>query len=57
MATQYVMQRDTSGWRMQVWLSFGISLLACAVGVIYLPGQELDRGCWPCGLPLLRPLR
>ena len=41
--TQYVMQRDTSGWRMQVWISFGLALGACAVGVMLLPGQELDR--------------
>ena len=50
MATQYVMQRDTSGWRMQVWLSFGISLAACAIGVMYLPGQELDRAFLAIGL-------
>ena len=50
MATQYVMQRDTSGWRMQVWLSFGISLAACAVGVMFLPGQELDRAFLAIGL-------
>ena len=50
MATQYVMQRDTAGWRMQVWLSFGISLAACALGVIYLPGQELDRAFLAIGL-------
>jgi len=37
------MQRDTSGWRAQVWISFGLSLAACVVGVAYLPGQELDR--------------
>ncbi len=50
MATQYVMQRDTSGWRMQVWLSFAISVAACAIGVIYLPGQELDRAFLAIGL-------
>ena len=43
MATQYVMQRDTAGWRMQVWISFGLAVLAAGVGVINLPGQELDR--------------
>ncbi|RYX92274.1 MAG: hypothetical protein EOO28_22690 [Comamonadaceae bacterium] len=43
MATQYIMQRDTNGWRMQVWLSFALALLASAIGVIQLPGQELDR--------------
>ncbi len=43
MATQYIMQRDTNGWRMQVWLSFALAVVASGVGVIQLPGQELDR--------------
>lgn len=44
MATaQYVMQRDTNGWRMQVWISFGLAITASAIGVMLLPGQELDR--------------
>ena len=50
MATRYIMQRDTGGWRMQVWLSFGIALFACAVGVIRLPGQDLDRAFLALGL-------
>ena len=50
MATQYVMQRDTSGWRFQVWISFAVSLGACAIGVLYLPGQELDRAFLAIGL-------
>jgi hypothetical protein len=43
MASQYIMQRDTQGWRTQVWISFGLALSASAVGVLWLPGQELDR--------------
>ncbi len=43
MATQYVMQRDTNGWRMQVRISFALAVCACAVGVLRLPSQELDR--------------
>ncbi len=43
MATNYVMQRDTAGWRLQVWLSFGLAIAAAGIGVINLPGQELDR--------------
>lgn len=43
MATRYVMQRDTAGWRSQVWTSFALAVLACAIGVVRLPGQELDR--------------
>jgi len=50
MSTQYVMRRDSSGWRLQVWMSFGMALLACAVGVIQLPGQELDRAFLAIGL-------
>jgi hypothetical protein len=43
MATQYVMQRDTGGWRAQVWISFVLALLASGAGVMQLPSQELDR--------------
>lgn len=50
MATQYIMQRDTNAWRMQVWLSFGIAILACGVGVVQLPGQELDRAFLALGM-------
>ena len=31
MATNYVMQRDTAGWRLQVWLSFGLAIAAAAI--------------------------
>ena len=50
MATKYIMQRDTGGWRVQVWLSFGIAVLACAFGVLRLPGQELDRAFLALGM-------
>jgi len=50
MATQYVMHRDTAGWRTQVWLSFAISIIACGAGVIQMPGQELDRAFLALGL-------
>ena len=50
MATQYVIQRDTQGWRTQVWLSFGLSITACVVGVLWMPGQELDRAFFAIGL-------
>ncbi len=39
MATQYMMQRDTASWRMQVWISFGLAILASAVGV----PEEISR--------------
>jgi len=41
--TQFVMQRDTNSWRLQVWISFGLAIGAAAIGVINLPGAELDR--------------
>lgn len=50
MATKYIMQRDTGSWRLQVWLSFGLAVIACAVGVLQLPGQELDRAFLAIGL-------
>lgn len=50
MAAQYVMQRDTSGWRIQVWLSFGLALGSSAIGVLMLPAQELERAFLAIGL-------
>lgn len=38
-----IVQRDTRAWRMQVWVSFGLALLVCGVGLIWLPGADLDR--------------
>ena len=50
MASQYIMQRDTQGWRAQVWISFALAVLACGIGVLRLPGQELDRAFLAIGL-------
>lgn len=50
MATQYIMHRDTGGWRVQVWLSFAIAVTACGAGIIQLPGQELDRAFLAMGM-------
>jgi hypothetical protein len=50
MATQYIMRRDSNRWRIQVWLSFVLAILACGAGVIQLPGQELDRAFLALGL-------
>lgn len=36
-------RRDTKAWRAQVWISFGISTLLCAAGLVWLPGADLDR--------------
>lgn len=42
-ATKAFFLRDTKAWAIQVWISFGISLFLCAVGLAYLPGADLDR--------------
>jgi hypothetical protein len=41
--TQSLIRRDTRAWQVQVWLSFGISASLCAIGLAWLPGQDLDR--------------
>lgn len=38
-----MIQRDTGAWQMQVWISFGIAVFLCGVGLAWLPGQDLDR--------------
>lgn len=40
---RYIMQRDTSAWRTQVWITFALALVACAIGVLNLPSQDIDR--------------
>jgi hypothetical protein len=40
---QTTIQRDTKAWTAQVWISFAIALFLCAVGLAYLPGQDIDR--------------
>ena len=47
---KYILQRDTSGWRTQVWISFAAAIGACAYGVLLLPSQELDRAFLAIGL-------
>jgi hypothetical protein len=36
-------RRDTKAWRAQVWISFGIAVSLCAIGLAYLPGSDIDR--------------
>jgi hypothetical protein len=36
-------RRDTRAWRLQVWISFAVSACLCAIGLAWLPGQDLDR--------------
>ena len=42
-STPTLIHRDSSAWSLQVWLSFGIAIFLCAVGLAYLPGKDLDR--------------
>ena len=37
------MKRDRRAWQLQVWISFGVSAVLCAVGLAWLPGEDLDR--------------
>ncbi len=34
---------DTKAWKAQVWISFAVAASLCAIGLAYLPGQDLDR--------------
>lgn len=36
-------RRDSSAWRLQVWISFCLSVMLCGSGLAWLPGQDLDR--------------
>jgi hypothetical protein len=38
-----LLPQDTKAWRAQVWISFGVAVTLCGVGLAYLPGQDLDR--------------
>ncbi|MES2244817.1 MAG: YiaA/YiaB family inner membrane protein [Pseudomonadota bacterium] len=40
---QVLIHRDSKPWQFQVWASFLIAVFLCAVGLSYLPGQDLDR--------------
>ncbi|MCU7374566.1 YiaA/YiaB family inner membrane protein [Paucibacter sp. O1-1] len=35
--------RDSKAWTYQVWISFGIAVSLCAIGLAWLPGDDLDR--------------
>ncbi|EER58760.1 YiaAB two helix domain-containing protein [Acidovorax delafieldii 2AN] len=38
-----VVQRDTPAWQFQVWVSFGIAVFLCGVGLAWLPGAQLEQ--------------
>jgi hypothetical protein len=37
------LRKDTAAWKLQVWVSFGVAVTLCAIGLAYLPGADLDR--------------
>lgn len=41
--TSSLIRRDTAAWRLQVWLSFALSASLCAIGLAWLPGDDIDR--------------
>ncbi len=36
-------QRDSKAWSLQVWVSFGLAVFLCGVGLAWLPGKDIDR--------------
>ena len=38
-----ILQRDSRAWQLQVWVSFGIAVFLCAVGLAWLPGSQLEQ--------------
>ena len=38
-----ILQRDTGAWQFQVWVSFGIAVFLCGVGLAWLPGAQLEQ--------------
>lgn len=41
--SKVLIHRDSKAWTLQVWVSFGLAVFLCAVGLAYLPGADLDR--------------
>ena len=42
-AAKSLIHRDCKAWPFQVWVSFGMAIFLCAVGLAYLPGKDLHR--------------
>lgn len=38
-----IIRRDTSAWRLQVWISFVVAISLCGIGLAYLPGEDIHR--------------
>jgi hypothetical protein len=41
--SKVLIHRDSKAWTLQVWVSFGLAVFLCGVGLAYLPGADLDR--------------
>src|SRR4051812_16811082 len=37
------LRKDTRAWTAQVWLSFGAAASLCAIGLAWLPGEDIHR--------------
>lgn len=37
------MQRDTSVWQLQTWISFGTAVCLAAIGLLYLTGETIEK--------------
>ena len=42
-SSPFIVQRDSRAWQLQVWVSFGIAVFLCAVGLAWLPGSQLEQ--------------
>lgn len=40
---QALIHRDSKAWQLQVWVSFLVAAFLCGVGLVWLPGRDLDR--------------
>lgn len=36
-------RHDSKAWKVQVWVSFAIAIALSAIGLAYLPGEDIDR--------------
>lgn len=50
MTNRFVMQRDSRAWRLQVRIAFGLAVLCAAIGILKMPGTELDRAFLALGM-------
>ncbi|HEU0199384.1 MAG TPA: YiaA/YiaB family inner membrane protein [Burkholderiaceae bacterium] len=49
MSQRYLLRHDTQAWKMQVWLSFGVSVLLVGIGVLSLPSSSTEAALLALG--------